>query len=205
MKLILVEHEGFKPAMLGAMLSFGKTSFEDFKDYGCFSGIRPEINERFKELSEKLVCSGAGHDKFLEQIQYWIGIQAPLYWWKQFDTYRIGVSKSSESTMHKSWKNGLTVEMFEQPVYHETLDRLNANIREYLSDLTKPERKKALFGVIIGNLPDGYLQTRMVNVNAKTLRNMYLQRKNHKLEEWRDFCAWLKTIPHGDLITFESR
>ena len=93
--------------------------------------------------------------------------------------------------------------MFEQPVYHETLDRLNANIREYLSDLTKPERKKALFGVIIGNLPDGYLQTRMVNVNAKTLRNMYLQRKNHKLEEWRDFCAWIKTIPHGDLITFE--
>lgn len=66
--------------------------------------------------------------------------------------------------------------MFEQPVYQETLDRLNANIREYLSELTTPKKKKALFGVIIGNLPDGYLQTRMVNINAKALRNIYFQR-----------------------------
>lgn len=204
MKYILLDHAGYKPAMLGAMLSFGKTDFSDFETYTSFVGIRHEINERFDELSEKLVRGGAGHDKFLEQLQYWIAIQAPLYWWKQFDTYRIGVSKSSESTMHKSWKNGLTLEMFEQPVYQETLDRLNANIREYNSTLTDKKRKEALFGVIVGNLPDGYLQTRIVNINAKSLRNIYLQRKDHKLDEWRDFCEWLKTLPKGNLITMEK-
>lgn len=161
--------------------------------------VRPDLSERFKHLSESLVSAGSGHDKFLEQIQYWIAIQAPLYWWKQFDTYRIGVSKSSESTMHKSWKNGLTLEMFEQPVPQQTLDWLNEKIKEY-----KETKNEALFGVIAGNLPDGYLQTRMVNLNAKSLRNIYRQRKDHKLAEWKDFCAWLKTIPHGNLITFES-
>lgn len=201
MKYTLLTYKGFEPAMLGAMLSYGKT---DFKDLIEFPNIRPELLERFKELSKKLVSAGAGHDKFLEQIQYWIAIQAPLYFWKQFDTYRIGVSKSSESTMHKSWKNGLTLEHFEQPIYQETLDKLNANIREYLSDLTDERRKKALFCIIVGNLPDSYLQTRLVNINAKTLRNVYLQRRNHKLADWRDFCEWLKRLPYGDLITLEK-
>lgn len=135
MRYTLIKYGGFEVAMLGMMLSYGKTRFEDFLDYPT---VRPDLSERFKPLSEALVQAGSGHDKFLEQIQYWIAIQAPLYWWKQFDTYRIGVSKSSESTMHKS------------------------------------------------------------------LRNIYRQRKDHKLAEWKDFCAWLKTIPHGNLITFES-
>lgn len=196
MRYTLIKYGGFEVAMLGMMLSYGKTRFEDFLDYPT---VRPDLSERFKPLSEALVQAGSGHDKFLEQIQYWIAIQAPLYWWKQFDTYRIGVSKSSESTMHKSWKNGLTLEMFEQPVPQQTLDWLNDKIKEY-----KETKKEALFGVIAGNLPDGYLQTRMVNLNAKSLRNIYRQRKDHKLAEWKDFCAWLKTIPHGNLITFES-
>lgn len=201
MRYTLIKYGGFEVAMLGMMLSYGKTRFEDFMDYPT---VRPDLSERFKHLSESLVSAGSGHDKFLEQIQYWIAIQAPLYWWKQFDTYRVGVSKSSESTMHKSWKNGLTLEMFEGFIYPETLEKLNANIREYNSVLTKSERKAELQKIIVNNLPDGYLQTRMVNLNAKSLRNIYRQRKDHKLAEWKDFCAWLKTIPHGNLITFES-
>lgn len=94
--------------------------------------------------------------------------------------------------------------MFSQPVFHETLDRLNKCIKEYGDDKTDEKRKNVLFGIIIGNLPDSYLQTRLVNVNAKSLRNMYLQRKEHKLNEWREFCEWLKTIPHGELITMEK-
>lgn len=200
MRCHLVQCEGFETAMLAAMLSFGKTSFDDFTT----DQIRPEIKERFKPLSEQMVLAGAGHDKFLESIQYWIIVQAPLYMWKQIDTYRHA-TKLSESTMHRSWKNGLTPDMFSQIVYHETLERLNANIREYQSTLTTTERKKTLFGLIVGNLPDSYLQTRMICLNAKTLRNMYLQRKDHKLEEWRDFCRWLKTLPHGDLISLERK
>ena len=187
---------GYEQAVLGMMLSYGKTSFDDFT----------ATDEDRDRVATKLAPMDGGHNKFLEQIQYWILIQAPLFWWKQADTYRVGVSKSSESTMHKSWKNGLTQEMFETPIFQDTLNNLNNSIREYNSPIVKPDRKKYLETLIIGNLPDGYLQTRLLNVNAKCLRNMYFQRREHKLKQWRDFCAWIKTeLPYGDLITSENK
>ena len=136
-------------------------------------------------------------------MKYWILIKAPLFWWKQADTYRVGISKSSESTMHKSWKNGLTQEMFETPIFQDTLNNLNKFIDEYNVEKTTTERKAYLQDLIIGNLPDAYLQTRLLNVNAKCLRNMYFQRRDHKLKQWREFCAWIKELPYGDLITAE--
>lgn len=190
MRYKLLSCHGFANAMFATMLSFGKTSFDNFS--------APE--EDMERLSKKLAPMDGGHNSFLEMINYHILIQAPLFWWKQFDRYRH-VSKLSESTMHKSWKNGLVQEMFELPVYKETLDKLNANIREYNSDITSTERKAELQDIIFNNLPDGYLQTRMVNLNAKSLRNIYFQRKEHKLKQWRDFCRWIESLPHGDLIT----
>ena len=184
---------GYKQAVLGMMLSYGKTSFDDFT----------ATDEDRDRVATKLAPMDGGHNKFLEQIQYWIMIQAPLFWWKQFDTYRVGVSKSSESTMHKSWKNGLTHDMFETPIFVETLDNINELITEYNQDTTSTARKAYLQECIVSNLPDGYLQTRLVNINAKSLRNMYFQRKDHKLSQWRDFCGWIKELPHGDLITSE--
>ena len=194
MRYELIECHGYEPAVLGMMLSYGKTSYDNFE----------ATTEDIDRLAAKLAPMDGGHNKFLEQIQYWILIQAPLFWWKQFDTYRVGVSKSSESTMHKSWKNGLTHEMFETPIFVETLDNINELITEYNQDTTSTARKAYLQECIIGNLPDGYLQTRMVNINAKSLRNMYFQRKGHKLSQWRDFCAWIKELPYGDLITAEK-
>ena len=183
---------GYEQAVLGMMLSYGKTSFDNFT----------ATEEDRDRVATKLAPMDGGHNKFLEQIQYWILIQAPLFWFKQADTYRVGISKSSESTMHKSWKNGLTQEMFETPIFQDTLNNLNNSIREYNSPIVKPDRKKYLETLIIGNLPDGYLQTRLLNVNAKCLRNMYFQRREHKLKQWRDFCAWIKTeLPYGDFIT----
>ena len=175
------------------MLSYGKTSFDDFT----------ATDEDRDRVATKLAPMDGGHNKFLEQIQYWILVQAPLFWWKQADTYRVGISKSSESTMHKSWKNGLTQEMFEYPVFQDTLDAINDAIREYGSQIVTADRKQFLEKVIVNNLPDGYLQTRLLNVNAKCLRNMYFQRCDHKLKQWRDFCAWIKELPYGDLITAE--
>ena len=185
---------GYEQAVLGMMLSYGKTSFDDFT----------ATDEDRDRVATKLAPMDGGHNKFLEQIQYWILIQAPLFWWKQADTYRVGISKSSESTMHKSWKNGLTQEMFEYPVFQSTLDALNDAIREYGSPIVTADRKQFLEKVIVNNLPDGYLQTRLLNVNAKCLRNMYFQRRDHKLKQWSDFCDWIKTeLPYGDLITAE--
>ena len=153
MRYHLISCYGYEPAVLGMMLSYGKTSYDNFE------ATTDDINR----VALKLAPMDGGHNKFLEQIQYWILIQAPLFWWKQFDTYRVGVSKSSESTMHKSWKNGLTHDMFETPIFMETLD----------------------------------------NINAKSLRNMYFQRKDHKLSQWREFCEWIKELPYGRLITAE--
>ena len=184
---------GYDLAVLGMMLSYGKTSFDNFQAAGA----------DIERISTKLAPMDGGHNKFLEQIQYWILVQAPLFWWKQADTYRVGISKSAESTMHKSWKNGLTQEMFEYPVFQDTLDALNDAIREYGSPSVTADRKQFLEKVIVNNLPDGYLQTRPLNVNAKCLRNMYFQRRDHKLKQWRDFCAWIKELPYGDLITAE--
>ena len=184
---------GYEQAVLGMMLSYGKTSFDDFT----------ATDEDRDRVAAKLAPMDGGHNKFLEQIQYWILIQAPLFWWKQLDRYRH-LSQISESTMHKSWKNGLTQEMFETPIFQDTLNNLNNSIREYNSPIVKPDRKKYLETLIIGNLPDAYLQTRLLNVNAKCLRNMYFQRMDHKLKQWRDFCDWIKTeLPYGDLITAE--
>ena len=185
---------GYEQAVLGMMLSYGKTSFDDFT----------ATDEDRDRVATKLAPMDGGHNKFLEQIQYWILVQAPLFWWKQADTYRVGISKSSESTMHKSWKSGLTQEMFETPIFQDTLNNLNKFIDEYNADKTTTERKAYLQDLIIGNLPDAYLQTRLLNVNAKCLRNMYFQRRDHKLKQWRDFCDWIKTeLPYGDLITAE--
>lgn len=181
---------GYDEAILGAMLSYGKTSFDKFT-------ANSEDKER---LAKKLAPIDGGHNKFLEQIQYWVLIEAPLFWWKQFDTYRVGISKSSESTMHKSWKNGLTQEMFEYPILGSTLTALNDAIREYQGPITQKERKQFLESFIINNLPDGYLQTRMVNINAKSLRNIYFQRRDHKLKQWRDFCRKIQEYPYGYLI-----
>lgn len=194
MRLRLYGNQGYHLAVLGAMLSYGKTSFDNF------SATMEDINE----LANKLAGMDGGHNKFLEQIHYQILIEAPLYWWKQFDTYRVGVSKSSESTMHKSWKNGLTQEDFEQPVFPETLDNLNALIREYTGGLADTDRKQAIERQIINNLPDGYLQTRFVDINAKALRNIYFQRKNHKLPEWHQFCEFIGDMLYGHLITKEN-
>lgn len=194
MRFKLLYCHGFDEAINGARLSFGKTSFDNFES----------SQEDKDRLSKQLACMDGGHNGFLEFIQYWILIQAPLYWWKQLDRYRH-LSQISESTMHKSWKNGLTDANFETPIFKDTLDRMNDTIREYQSELTKPERKAYLERLIYGNMPDGYLQTRLVNVNAKCLRNMYFQRRNHKLKQWRDFCTWIKNeLPYGDLITAEK-
>ena len=197
MRFKLLYCHGFDEAIDGARLSFGRTSFDNFES--------PEEDK--VRLANTLAPMDGGHNGFLEFIQYWILIKAPLFWWKQADTYRVGISKSSESTMHKSWKNGLTQEMFETPIFQDTLNNLNNSIREYNSPLVTPDRKKYLESLIIGNLPDAYLQTRLLNVNAKCLRNMYFQRMDHKLKGlWSGeggLCDFIKELPYGNLITSE--
>ena len=127
-------------------------------------------------------------------ISLWIDIIAPMYWWKQFDTYRVGVSKQSESTMHTVLITKLKDEHFE--------GGLEALYLKYLNML----RERGDFETLIRSLPQSFIQRRIVHMNYKSLRNMYFQRKNHKLPEWRKFLdCMLAQIDYPEYITKDNR
>ena len=132
------------------------------------------------QIADKLAHKDGGHNKFLESIQVYIEINAPLYWWKQFDTYRIGVTKQSESTMHTIMKRRLSQHDFEDPIFKQTLSDLNSAI-DYKQFVT-----------VVNNLPDGFLQRRIVCTNYKVLRHIISQRQTHKLYQWGIFCDYMK-------------
>lgn len=121
-----------------------------------------------------------GHNKFLESIMVWVDIRAPLYFWKQFDTYRIGVTKQSKSTMHTLMKGSVANSGYSGSVLIRVIEVVNV--------LIKANR----FEAAIANLPDGYLQTRRVCLSYKAIRGIILQRKGHKLSEWKELCTFFK-------------
>jgi len=169
----ILKEEGLNQALLGLSLSYNINFPEDLnKDEG-------DSYNRIKSLSYKLAIKDGGHNKFLESVMVWLDIRAPRYWWSQFDTYRTGTTKQSESTMHTLLKFPLTQASFESPLPAETLDYLE-NLRKN-KDLTTLKRQ----------LPEGFLQRRIVCTNYKTLRNIFRQRKGHKLNEWNIFIFTL--------------
>lgn len=154
----------------------------------------------------KLVTAGSDHRKHMRLMQAWLEIQAPLYWWKQFDTYRAGVEKVSESTMHTIMKYPFDHSFFEtagmedELVLGPVIDELN-NLRERLKTETDPERQKKIWRSIIILLPESYLQKRSCVCSYEALRNMYQARHNHKLDEWHVFCDEITKLPYSEFIT----
>lgn len=168
MQVEKLDEAGYAPALLGLHYSFTEEChIEHWMKMFDF--------EKAQKKSEKLCKMDGGHNKFLEQIQVWLNIRAPLYWWKQFDTYRVGVSKSSKSTMHTIMKRPFKNSDF---VINVSLDTIR-----YLEGL----RREGKFAQVNSELSNGYLQTRVVNLNYKTLRNIINQRRGHKLGEWEYF------------------
>ena len=153
------------------------------------------IGDNDLQLLKQLIKAGADHRKVLRQVFISCDITAPLYWWKEFDTYKVGVTVNSQSTMHKLCSRPLTVHDFSFEDMHDQewivgvlLDNLNSRIRDYKADM---KQNKALWRTIIQLLPCAYNQTRTVTMNYENILNMYQQRKNHKLSEWRDFCQYM--------------
>lgn len=157
MYVAIKEEAGYEQALEGISLSY-KLDYD---------------KDELHAVALKLCNKDGGHNKFLESMQVWVRICAPLYWWKQFDTYRIGITKQSESTMHTIMRRHLVQHDFEAPIFEPHL--------KYLNQLITDQK----FSGVINNLPDGYLQTRMVNLNYKTIRHIIKQRSTHKLGEWR--------------------
>ena len=177
MKVEIIGESGFLEALFGLGLSYGITSgmtFDTFKD-------SRNIIDKVREASLKLYTKEGGHNKFLESIQMWLDVTAPRYIWAEIDTYRVGCSKQSESTIHTLTKSPFVQGMFCRPVPAEVLGSL------------EELRIKGDFVGLKNILPEGFLQRRIWNLNYKVLRNILSQRKRHRLSEWQYFCDYIYT------------
>lgn len=170
------------------------------------------IGDNDLALMKKLVKAGSDHRKFMRFITVSLDITAPLYWWKEFDTYKIGSVANSCSTMHTIHKKKFELDDFShEHLYsrfgesYEAMDCLVTIIRtlNHYRDLYLETKEKTWWWQMIQLLPTSYNQKRTVLLNYEVLRNMYHSRKAHKLDEWRDFCKWIETLPYHELITEE--
>lgn len=163
-------------------------------------------------LMRKLAKAGTDHRKFMRMMPVYVRITAPLYWWKEFDTYKVGTVANSCSTMHKIQENRFTLEDFScEHLENSWL----ANLKETIKLLNEArgaynwcntDAKKEWWWQMIQLLPSSYNQTRNVMLNYEVLANIYHSRKNHKLDEWRDFCKWIEDkVPYSWLITGEDK
>lgn len=164
------------------------------------------------KLMKSLVQAGSDHSKFMRMINVTLDITAPLYWWKEFDTYKIGTVRNSCSTMHKVTEKEFTLDDFSceyiEPlkvgdsyylfdvIINDIITSLNKARSEYLKT-----KDKAYWWQIIQLLPSSYNQRATIQLNYAVLRNIYHSRKNHKLDEWHVFCEWIETLPYSELIT----
>lgn len=189
-------------ALFGIGLSYGLTSgIENVKDLE-----HAECYDRLMQIARGLAHKpGGGHNKFLETITLTLDVKAPRYWWQEFDTYRVGVTKQSESTMHTIMSRELNPEDFERGINIKTWQYLIEQRSAYL-DEKDPERKERLFFTMKNDLPEGFLQRRIVCLNAKALQNMYTQRKDHRLPEWRSFFDAIKEqmpeMMYGQFVSY---
>lgn len=161
-----------------------------------------EIGENDLALAKKLVLAGTDHSKFMRQIFVSMDINAPLYWWKEMDTYKVGTVSNSTSTMHKLGHRLLSTEDFSwdkiTPYRDNTLYYLNKMITTWKQGGSKD---RDLWREIIQDLPSSYNQLRTWSANYQILRNIYFARKSHKLKEWHKFCDFIESLPYSELIT----
>ena len=179
-----------------------KKEDRDCTGYECF-----EIGPNDYDLMKRLSNAGTDHRKFMRMIVVYVDITAPLYWWKEFDTYKVGTVANSCSTMHKIHAKEFELDDFSHEhlsnvhtsaydVLYDLIDELNWN-----RDLYLETKDKKYWWQMIQLLPTSYNQKRTVMLNYEVLANIYHSRKNHKLDEWRQLCKWIETLQYSELIT----
>lgn len=162
------------------------------------------VGENDLALMRKLAASGPDHGKFLRMITVTADITAPLYWYKEYDTYKIGTVANSCSTMHKIADKAFTLDDFSHEYLNEkSLYMLNDTI-QYLNAVREAfieTKDKHYWWQMIQLLPSSYNQRRTVQLNYAVLKNIFHARRNHKLDEWILFCGWIERLPYSELIT----
>lgn len=169
------------------------------------------IGDNDLSLMKKLSKAGTDHRKFMRMIAVYADINAPMYWWKEFDTYKVGTVRNSCSTMHKIHIKEFVRDDFS----HEGIDEVGGiakqqfedtiNVLEWLRLKFNETGEKKYWKAIIEMLPSGYNMRATVMLNYEVLANKYHSRKAHKLDEWREFCKWIEELPYSELITGNER
>lgn len=182
----------------------------------CPLGNPVVIGSKDYGLMKRLVKAGTDHSKFMRMITVYVDITAPLYWWKEFDTYKIGTVANSCSTMHKIHEKEFTLDDFScehlitcdgcgwgDMVPFEVLQTTVMALNQYRLKFIETKNKD-YWWQMIQLLPSSYNQKRTIQLNYAVLRNMYHARQNHKLDEWREFCDWIASLPYSELIMMEN-
>lgn len=198
-----------------------------FNFEGAFRGMRNPMNSWDKsdsqsnsliwragtkdlKLAQKLISAGTEHAKFMRQIFVTVDITAPIYWWKEMDTYKINTVSNSTSTMHKLSSKPIVIDDFsfdnldllihplnkEDLIFEDVVENIIYDC-ERLRELFIETKDTRYWRALIQLLPESYNQTRTWTANYAILRNIYFQRKNHKLIEWHEFCDWIKSLPYS--------
>lgn len=227
LKIEKTETYGWEAAIRGMrnpMNSWAKSDSEQ-KYYGgdSYKGVF-KIGDNDLDLMKRLRNAGTDHRKYLRMITVYCDITAPLYWWKEFDTYKVGTVANSCSTMHKIQAKEFTIddfshehlsnEIYGEPIHEEgwvDTTRSSENLLDFIvchlnvyRELYNETKDKKYWWQMIQLLPSSYNQKRTVMLNYEVLANMYKSRKNHKLDEWHTFCDWIKSLPCSGLITGED-
>lgn len=220
--------------MRNPMNSWGKsdTCFSDESCVNCYDNQRDlcdkdsffrkdeKLGSNDHSLMQRLSNAGTEHRKYMRMMPVYVRITAPLYWWKEFDTYKVGTVANSCSTMHKIQEKRFTLEDFSCEHLKNACDvsvpytskityifeykKILEDIIEILNnarDLYLETKDKIFWWQMIQLLPSSYNQTRNVMLNYEVLANIYRQRKGHKLDEWREVCKWIESLPYSELIT----
>lgn len=194
-------------------------SDSDITKYDERYDINFTLGENDHSLMQRLSKAGTEHRKYMRMMPVYVRITAPLYFLKEFDTYKIGTVSNSCSTMHKIQEKEFTLDDFShEHLKYGSLDTLKETVRQlnlfrtiYLNggtlsdifvgakEIFKPKDKE-IWWQMIQLLPSSYNQTRNVMLNYEVLCDIYKQRRNHKLDEWRDFCSWIENLPYSELI-----
>lgn len=211
---------GWEAAIRGMRNPMNSWDKSDTK-HKCFTTMNSWTNQYILgkndlKLMKKLISAGTDHCKFMRFITATCDITAPLYWWKEFDTYKVGTVRNSCSTMHKIHEKEFELDDFSHEHLTDSFtDSLGTlckaetdivlktviNCLNYMRERYVYTKDKKYWWQMIQLLPSSYNQRATVQMNYAVLRNMYHARNNHKLDEWRDFCKWIKELPYSELIT----
>ena len=189
MRINVLSESGYRFALFGIGLSYGLTSGKNTDQVA----LGDELLDRLHGIAKKLAHKGNAENKFLRQMSVTLDVEAPIYWWKQADTYKVGTTAQSESTMHTLTRTPITQDRFEHPIFPETLKHLEGL------------RQSGDFDLLINELSCGWLQRRILTCNYAVLQNIYQQRRHHKLKEWHVFIdSVLEDLWHPDFIRKED-